>query len=546
MVGRLVYLVIFAAVAGLVLATAGCGGGAQVRPDTEPPAEGPEEKPEEIEGPEAPEEKPEEAPADETELEKKAKEEIAAAVAKAKEFSGEKKFDEALAELNKVVEKYGANLLLVAEARELITETEAAKTANAEAMRRQAADQWLQEKIAASRDLTAQKKFDEALKSIETIPEEYAYDEVESAIQGEKDAVAAAKKAYEDELAKMKAAEDRFGRLPEQIAEFAEKKEFDKVYELLDKYIEEFSDTEWADKARELRGETETAEAEWNAYLDKKQKSKDLFEETMAGATQLAADKKFEDAKKLIKNYPVEYAEFGYGPQLEGKLQEVDGLEQAHKKAMHEEAAKKAYDALISELAGLVGQKKFAEALKRLDAYPEEYNDTQWLEMVTRKRTDIQVQKENYEKEQARKKKAREEADKAIAEAGESVKKKEFDKALQTLRAYPEEFKDTDANADIVKEIGAIEEQKKKYEKDQMTMGIVIAVVIVVLLIVVIAISSAGRKKKGAPSLAAEEPEEAPIETAEEFIEDAPEAPLAEGEEPGGDEPPAPPEENPS
>jgi hypothetical protein len=525
MVGRLAYLVVFAAAMGLVLAVAGCGG-AQVKPDIEPPAEEPKEKPEEVEEPGEKAEEPEEAPAGESELQKQARLEIAAAVAKAKELSGQKKFDEALAELNTVIEKYGANLLLVAKARELYSDTEKAKAANAEAIRRETADKWLEGTIARSRALRADNKFDEALKAVETIPEECAYDEIMAAVAAEKQTIFAAKQAHEEEVARLKEAEDRFNRLPEEIAEPMEKKEFDKVFELLDQYLEEFGDTEYADKVRELRQEAVTAQGEWEAHLEKKQKATDLFNETMEKAGEMAAVRDYAGAKQMIEDYPGEYEEFGYGPQLQGKWEEVDQQEQAYKKELHEKAAKAAYDALTGEVKALVDARKFDEAVQKLDAYPQEYNDTQWPELVGGKKVDVLARKAAYEAEEARKKKAREDADAAITKARGFAKNKEFDKALQELRAYPEEFKDTDANADVAKEIADTETQKKKYEKDQMTMGIVIAVVIVVLLVIVIAISSAGRKKKAGVAPAAADEEEPAYE--EEFVEEEPEAAAAE------------------
>jgi len=182
---------------------------------------------------------------------------------------------------------------------------------------------------------------------------------------------------------------------------------------------------------------------------------------------------------------------------------------------MFQQAAKTEYDRLIAEAAQMTNDKRFNDAIKTLETYPEEYGRTEWPEKLAAKKVEVEADKAAYEKEQERLRKAKEAANQLISKSEGLAAKNEFDKALAALRSYPAEYNDTDSQALVKNQIAKVEKSQKEYQKAQTTMGIVIAVVIVVLLIIVIAISAAGKKGKKPEAPVAEAPAyEEPVEEA--------------------------------
>jgi hypothetical protein len=545
----MVCLFALVAVIGLVLAAAGCGS-APKKPDVEKPeveepekpAEDGTEKPEEGEKPE-PAEKPEEG---ETELEKQAKAELAAAIGKAKELEGQKEFGEALAVLNAVIEKYKGSPV-VEGAKELLPGLEAAKVEEEQRLFLEEAKSAFNGTIENCNKRLAQRQFREALKILRAFPEKYERTEYKARIDIKLRQVQGFLREWEERQAKLREAEKQFREIEPKVLKLTESKKYVEALKLLESYPEEYSETESAKKVTAL----------WNGINDEKQAYDRLqeriddtgkaYDGRIEEADSLVEAKKFGDAVKLLEDFYEEFqagfAEFRDEAKFQGEINntiaehkknlerdivDIKEDEEQYKEQVYQKKAKEAFESLIAEADGLVEKKEFDKAVEKLGKYPEEYKPrTRWSARIAAKVEEVKQGKQDYEDYQALLKKAEDEATKVISKARELANKSEFDKAVQRLRKYPAEYREKaeKSHKRVTEEIKKIEERKTSYEKRRMTMGIVIAVVIVILLVVVLAISFGKKGKKGGPpSLGARmAPPPAPEipEKPQEFIEEA-------------------------
>ncbi len=512
---HVVYLIALAAILCAGFAVAGCAGAPVQQPGEQPgeqpeeqpgeqPEEQPGEQPEEQPG-EQPEEQPGEQPQEqpregETPLEKQAREELAGAIAKGNKLAGQKKFNEALAELGAVIAKYEGSPI-VEGAKKAHARIELAKEKDAGRQHLEVAKAAYEAVIMKCDAKVQQNKFREALLLLESYPAGFAETEFPAMVKSKAKEVQVLYTRWKEHQELLKAAQRKCMELDMQAQELVKQDRFQDALDLLDGYPQEYAKTQWGQKVKESRAGIETLKAQYEEEQQFKAEALAAYRDAISGARGLVEEKKFDEAVALLQGFPEKYEELGYGTQLEQEAASIQSKKEQYEEEQFQKAAREKYDETVAAADKLAGENKFDEALSALGSYPAQYySTTEWPEKIVQKRAQVEADKAAHEKEQKRLSDAADEAQRIIAEADELAAKNEFTAALDMLKAYPQEYSDTDSQAQVTSRTQDIEAKEAAYKKRQTTMGIVIAAVIVVLLVIVIAVST--RKKGGGPQAA--------------------------------------------
>lgn len=320
-------------------------------------------------------------------------------IKRADALAAEKRFAEALDLLNSYPEKYAQTIFSKA-VKEKTAEVERLKAEEEEHQKflREAEEEFKKRKEEAEA-LAAKNDFDSALALLDQYPEKFAQTEWKKNIRQIAADILKRKAAYEEDLRFLAEAKDAAEKTLSSARALTMEKKFDEALSALASYPEKYASTESAD---EITREVETVKKMKEDY-EKEQKflasAKEECKNRIEKAKELMKQDKYEDALKVLSEYPPEYSktEWDEIPKIFSRVivQYEKAQYEAHQKLLQD--AKDAFESVVKDADALAAAKRFEEARALLANFPEEYQIF-YSAQITAKDKGILDKKEKYER----------------------------------------------------------------------------------------------------------------------------------------------------
>lgn len=195
--------------------------------------------------------------------------------------------------------------------------------------------------------------------------------------------------------------------------------------------------------------------------------AKGEFDKLCAIADKLIVEKKFADAAETLRSYPEKFAQTEFKQKIAEKITQIEKLKKEEEERIFNEEAQSIAQQSIKNADSLVAEKRFAEALDLLNAYPKKYEQTPSWKLVKEKTAEVERLRKEEEIRQKLIREAQEEFKKRTEEAEALAARNEFDSALTLLAGFPQKFSQTEWQEKIQKIEADIFKRKVAYEEHQ-------------------------------------------------------------------------------